>query len=293
MANVLKVERQIEVVKNLVNGAGIRATSRVTGVDKDAVCRLLVRIGNGCRELLDAEMRNLNLAHLQCDEIWTFVGKKQAKLDADLKRFIRNQGDIYLWVAFDEETKLIASFCLGKRTADMARRFMIDLASRINLPRATDTGVRPGCRPQLSTDGFPGYPEAVDLAFADNCRYGQLIKDYRNADQPGRYAPPEMVGTERRVIFGDISPFSICTSHVERNNLTIRTFMRRFTRLSLGFSKKLENLAAATALHVAYFNFCWEPREPGKSGKHRPAPAVAAGVVREKWSVEDLYAAVC
>ena len=180
--------------------AGIRATSRVTGVDKDAVCRLLVRIGNGCRELLDAEMRNLTLQHLRCDEIWTFVGKMQGKLDADMKRLIRDQGDVYLWIGFDEETKLIATFALGKRTADNARRFMVDLASRVNLPRPTDTGVRPGCKPKISADGFAGYPEAVDLAFADNCRYGQLIKSYRNADQPGRYAPPEMIEVERRVI---------------------------------------------------------------------------------------------
>jgi IS1 family transposase len=240
-------------------------------------------------------MRNLSLRHLQCDEIWTFMQKKQGRLDADKKRFIRDQGDIYLWVAFDEETKMIPTFCLGKRTADMARRFMINLARRVNLPRPTDTGVRPvSFLPQISTDGFAGYPEAVDLAFADNCLYGVLIKDFRNADQPGRYAPPEMIGAERRVIRGDIDPFQICTRHVERNNLTIRTFMRRFTGLSLGFSKKLGNLAAATALHVAYFNFCWEMRanEAGAGGK-RPAPAVAAGVIPEAWTVEDLWRAVC
>jgi IS1 family transposase len=290
VANVLKTDKELAVVRNLVNGAGIRATERVTGVNRDTVMRVLVRIGDGCRDLLDAEMRNLSLRHLQCDEIWTFVGKKQARLDVDKKRFIRDQGDIYLWVAFDEETKLIPTFILGKRTADMARRFMVDLASRVNLPRPTDTGVRSvPFLPQISTDGFPGYPEAVDLAFADNCLYGMCIKDFRNVDQPGRYAPPEIVGMERRQVFGNFDPMTISTSLVERNNLTIRTFMRRFVRLGLGFSKKLENLAAACALHVAYFNFCWEIREPGKSGKYRPAPAVAAGVIREKWSVEDLY----
>src|SRR5260370_228347 len=169
-------------------------------------------------------MRNLSLRHLQCDEIWTFVQKKEGRLPAEERRMIRNQGDIYLWIAFDEQTKLIPTFALGKRTGDMARRFMVDLASRVNLPRPTDTGVRPvAFLPQISTDAFAGYSEAVDLAFADNCLYGQLKKDYRNADQPGRYAPPEMVGAERRVIMGDIDPFSICTSHVERNNLTIRT----------------------------------------------------------------------
>jgi len=293
MANILKAEKQLEVVKNLVNGQSIRGTERITGVDKNTICRLLVRIGDGCRELMDAEMQNLSLRHFQIDEIWTFVGKKQSKLDVDKKRFIRDQGDVYLWIPFDEDTKLIPTFLLGKRTADNARRLMIDLANRCNLPVPTDTGVREGgVKPQISTDGFAGYPEAVDLAFADNCHYGQLIKDFRNVDMPGRYAAPEMVGAERRVISGDIDDFDICTSHVERNNLTIRTFMKRFSRLSLGFSKKLQNLAAATALHVAYFNFCWEMRNSHGRGT-LPAPAVAAGIIPEVWTVEDLYRAVC
>ena len=291
MANILKAEKQLEVGKNLVNGQSIRATERITGVNKNTICRLLVRIGDGCRDLLDAEMRNLSCRHFQVDEIWTFVGKKQGKLDAETKRMVFDQGDIYLWVPFDETTKLIPTFLLGKRTADNARRLMVDLAGRCNLPRPTDTGVRPGIIPQISTDGFNAYPEAVDLAFADNCKYGVLIKDYRNSDMPGRYAAPELIGAERKIIRGQIDAFSICTSHVERNNLTIRTFMRRFTRLSLGFSKKLQNLAAATALHVAYFNFCWEMRNSHGPGK-LPAPAVAAGIIPEVWSVEDLYLAV-
>lgn len=291
MANILKSDKQIEIVKHLVNGSSIRATERCTGVHRDTICRLLVKIGTGCRELLDAEMRNLSCKHFQIDEIWTFCGCKQGKLDADTKRMIFDRGDIYLWVAFDETTKLIATFLLGKRTGDNARRLMVDLAARCNLPRATDTGVRPGVKPQISTDGFAAYPEAVDLAFADNCQYGILVKDYRNTDMPGRYAAPELIGADRRIVRGDIDAFSICTSHVERNNLTIRTFMKRFTRLSLGFSKKLQNLAAATALHVAYFNFCWEMRNSKGPGK-LPAPAVAAGVIPEVWSVEDLYRAV-
>src|SRR5579872_1212447 len=207
MANVLKAEKQLEVVKHMVNGSSIRATERITGIHRDTICRLLVKIGDGCRELLDAEMRNLSLRHLQCDEIWTFVGKKQARLPADRKRMIRDQGDVYLWIAFDEQTKLIPTFILGKRTGDMARRFMIDLARRVNLPVATDTGVRPvDFLPQISTDGFAGYPEAVDLAFADNCTYGVLVKDYRNSDMPGRYAAPELIGAERRIIRGSINP---------------------------------------------------------------------------------------
>ena len=126
--------------------------------------------------------------------------------------------------------------------------------------------------------------QAVDLAFADNCVYGQLVKDYRNSDMPGRYAPPEMVSADRRVILGDIDPFSICTSQVERNNLTIRTFMKRFTRLALGFSKKLENLVAAVAIYVAYYNFVWQHKTLG--GR---SPAMMAGITGHPWSMEELY----
>jgi hypothetical protein len=146
---------------------------------------------------------------------------------------------------------------------------------------------------QISTDGFSAYPEAVDLAFGPYVKYGQIIKDYRNADQPGRYAPPEMIATERKGVFGmrnDEEP-TICTSHVERHNLTIRTLMKRFTRLSLGFSKKLENLEAACAMFLTYYNFVWRTRLPEK-GKCRLPAAMAAGVVDTLMSFEDLFDAV-
>ncbi len=141
-----------------------------------------------------------------------------------------------------------------------------------------------------------GHPEAVDMFFGPYAKYGQLIKDYRNADQPGRYAPPEMVGTDRRGIFGigEHELDTICTSHVERCNLTARTFMRRFTRLALGFSKKLENLQAAVDLHFAYYNFCWRPRysdDSGRRGQLRVTPAMAAGVVNRLWNFNDLVSA--
>jgi hypothetical protein len=147
---------------------------------------------------------------------------------------------------------------------------------------------------QLSSDGFAAYPEAVDLAFGPYVKYGQIIKDYRNVDQPGRYAPPEMVATERRGVYGmnEFQERTICTSHVERHNLTIRTLMRRFTRLALGFSKKLENLEAAVAGFLAYYNFCWRTRYPdhsGKSGQRRPPAAMLAGVTDRLWTFDDLF----
>ncbi len=180
----------------------------------------------------------------------------------------------------------------------MARRFMTDLASRLAWPsphesdsHAYRTG---GYRTvtQISTDGFAGYPEAVDLAFGPSAKYGVLIKSFHNADMNGGYAPSEMVGTERRVIKGDINPRSICTSHVERNNGTIRTFIKRFARLTNALSKKLEYLSSAVAILAACYNFVWRTRYPddsGRPGKLRPTAAMMAHVTNRLWTFEDLY----
>jgi hypothetical protein len=166
---------------------------------------------------------------------------------------------------------------LGKRTADNARRLMVRLQGRLER-----LGTENYKTIRVSTDGFLGYPEAVDLAFGRHARYGQLIKQYRNAKM--QYSPSEIIGAIRRPIRGKLTPWSICTSHNERNNLTIRTFMRRFTRLALGFSKKLANLQAAVDLHVAYFNFCWKP------GEMEVTPAEAAGITDHCWSFDELLA---
>jgi IS1 family transposase len=276
----------------LAEGNSIRSISRFTRVHKKTVLRLLVDFGGRCRDFLSDRLRGLTLRHVQCDEIWTFVAKKQGRLPVE-ERGRYDIGDQYVWVAFDQDTKLVPAFAVGKRSADMCRRFMVDLAGRLVRPKphASDAhAFQPeGYRPivQLSTDAYAAYREAVDLAFGPHVEYGQLIKDYRNVDQPGRYAPPEMIATERRVIRGEIEPFEICTSHVERNNLTMRTFLKRFQRLSLGFSKKLANLIAAVSLHFAYYNFCWKPATLGKI-----TPAMAAGVVNRPWRMDDLFAAV-
>ena len=283
MANVLSIEDQVLVLHHLVEGTSIRSINRVTGIDKKTILRLLVKFGSACREFLDGQMRGLELHHLEIDEQWTFVQKKQGKLN-DEQRDNPRIGDQYLWLAIDEDTKLIPTFAIGKRSADNARRFCVDLANRIALPTPTDTGERAGIIPQISTDGFAAYPEAIDLAFGSYCRYGQIIKDYRNADQPGRYAAPELVGTDRREVFGNVPLETICTSHAERVNLTTRTLLKRFTRLSLCFSKKLENLVAAVAIYVAYYNFCWQHKTLG--GR---SPAMAAGVTSRPWSMEELF----
>ena len=283
MANVLSIDDQISVIHHLVKGTSIRSISRITGIHKRTITNLLVRFGNACKEFLDRQMRGLELNHLECDEQWTFCKKKQGKLQPH-EQDNPKIADQYLWIALDMDTKLILTFVVGKRSADNARRFMVDLANRIALPTPTDTGERPGTIPQISTDGFNGYPEAVDPAFGSYCRYGQIIKDYRNADQPGRYAAPEMVGTERREIFGNGRLRTICTSHVERVNLTTRTLLKRFTRLSLCFSKKLENLKAAVAMYLCSYNFCWSHATlKGRS------PAKMAGIASRPWDIAELF----
>jgi IS1 family transposase len=295
MANVLPRARRIEVLHHLVEGNTLRSTARLTGVHRTTITDLMLDFGEHCRRLLDASLRNLTLDHLEIDEIWTFVQKKQSRLTIDERAERCDVGDIYLWSALDANTKLLASFVVGKRSADNARKLLTDLASRMVFPNshAGDPHAFQEAKPiyitQISTDGLAAYPEAVDLAFGPYAKYGTIIKEYRNANMA--YTPSEMVGTERcgrRGIEGrDL--YSICTSHVERNNLTIRTLMKRFTRLSLGFSKKLENLEAAVAMFAGYYNYVWRTRKPLNSGRYRVPAAMAAGVVKELWSFEDLY----
>jgi IS1 family transposase len=300
MCNVLKPERQKQVLHLLLEGNSIWSTERITGVHRDTICRYLVRFGKGCKAFMDSHLRGLTLDHLEVDEIWTFVGKKQGRLSPAERVGCHDFGDVYLWTCLDQSTKLVPAFLVGKRSADNARRLMMDLAGRLVMPNAHASDphhYQAGGYvhiTQLSTDGFSGYLEAVDLAFGPYAKYGQIIKDYRNAEQPGRYAPPEIIGTERKAIFGmrEDEERSICTSHVERHNLTIRTLMKRFTRLCLGFSKKLENLEAACAMFLAYYNFCRRTRYPdksGKPGKRRPPAAVMAGVVSTVWTFDTLF----
>jgi IS1 family transposase len=297
MANNLPREKQIEVLHHLVEGNTLRSATRLSGVHRTTIMKLMVKFGEACKAYMDANLRGLNLRHVEVDEIWTFVLKKQGRLQVEEKAQRFDIGDVYLWTCIDQDSKLVPSFVLGKRSADNARKLMVDLRRRMVMPgpRESDlTGAYVQVT-QISTDGFAGYPEAVDLAFGPYAKYGQIIKDYRNADQPGRYAPPEMTGTERKGIKGirgKDQERTICTSHVERHNLTIRTLMKRFTRLSLGFSKKLANLEAAVAIFLAYYNFCWRTRLPGKSGRTRVPAAMAVGVSDTMMTFEELFDAV-
>ncbi len=280
MAYVLTRQEALSVLHLLVEGNSLRSVQRLTGVHRDTVARLMVRVGERLRGVMDRRMVNLKLKHVQCDEIWTFCLKKQGKLKP---QEVGNDriGDQYLFVALDEETKLVPSFVLGKRNTENTEALMDDLARRIVVPPL----LQPGPRPMVSTDGWAAYPNAVDGAFGGGVDYGTIIKDFTESEQPGRYGPPEMTGAVRTVIQGAFSKWDICTSHVERHNLSIRTFLRRFTRLALGFSKKLENLAACVSLYIAHYNFC-RPH-----GGLLGTPAMAAKITGHPWSMEELLEA--
>lgn len=280
MANRISPEKRRQIVELLVEGNSCRSVSRIVDVHMETVLKALNEVAEGCRALLDCRLRDLNLGHVQVDEIWTFCGKKQGKLTAEEKSNPA-LGEQFLFVALDEGTKLIASHYLGKRTMDSTERFLTTLSDRMVTPELNSTGFRP----QVSSDAFVTYAPAMDMIFANTVRYGQIVKNYAEPNS-GRYAPPVLKATERRGIVGIDDLFTICTSHVERLNLSLRTFMKRFTRLALGFSKKWSNLRDAIDLHVAFYNFCWV------HSTIKTTPAVAAGIASAPWTVEELLS-VC
>jgi hypothetical protein len=274
--NVLSRQEQIAILNLIVEGNSLRSITRLTGIHRTTIMKLMVRVGEQCKRMMDRWMNNLTLRHLEIDELWTFCLKKQGRIPVGHDD--RLIGDQFVFVALDQETKLIPCYAVGKRNREVTVAFIEDLASRLVLPDLFERGFHP----QLSTDGFAAYPGAIDLAFAGRCQYGTIVKDYRNAEQPGRYGPPEMIGTERNVIHGHIDESEICTSHVERSNLNFRTFLKRFTRLALGFSKKRANLEAAVALYIAHYNFVrWH-------GTLNKTPAMAAKITGHPWTMEEL-----
>jgi IS1 family transposase len=231
------------------------------------------------------------------ERLATYVFKKQSRLTIEDQATTSEMGDMYLWTCIDQRTKLMPSFRIGKRSADNARRFMMDVARRINMPNphASDAHhfAQGGYQVlvQVSTDGFAAYPEACDLAFGPYAKQGVIIKEYRNRTMD--YTPSEMVGTQRRNVRGiaDSQLWTICTSHVERLNGTQRVFMRRLNRLTLCFSKKLRNLEAAFAMFAAYYNYCWQTRHAdhsGHPGKKRPTAAMMAKLEGHVWSFDEL-----
>jgi len=267
--NRLPVSRRAQIINCLVEGNSIRSTERMTNTHRDTVMRLLVEVGNGCATIMDQEMRDLPCRRVQVDEIWAYVQKKQRQVTREDNR--QRVGDIWTFVALDPDTKLVPTYRVGKRTAPVARAFMQDLSERL------------ANRVQLSSDGLNTYAEAVERAFGIDVDYGQAVKFYEAEPiGPGRYSPPRVTRQEITRIQGRPDRAHISTSLVERQNLTMRMAMRRFTRLTNAFSKKVENLEAAVALHFAHYNFIRLHRSL------RITPAMAADVTDRLWSMEEL-----
>lgn len=244
----------------------------MTGRDKETVSRLLADLGAACDIFQGGALRDLPCKRIECDEIWSFVGAKKQNIPASRKDE-RGIGDVYTWVALDPDSKLVVTWRVGQRSGDDAERFMEDLASRL------------ANRIQLTTDGYSPYALAVRLAFGGNVDFAQLVKEYRRpADDERRYSPPEIIKTKRHIVFGNPSDEYISTSHIERQNLTMRMKMRRMTRLTNAFSKKIEGLESAVALHFMHYNFC-RPHQTLKM-----TPAMAAGIADHAWSLDEVIA---
>lgn len=259
----------IRVVAALVEGNSIRATVRMTGVAKNTVVKLLLDLAEACAGFHDRNVRNLRIRRLQCDEIWNFVGAK-AK-NASPERKAEGWGDTWTWTALDADTKLCVSYLVGGRDLGWAKEFMQDCASRISN------------RVQITTDGHRSYLEAVEDAFGADIDYAQLQKIYgAPSDNETRYSPARCIGCDMKVVSGNPDPKHVSTSFVERQNLSMRMSIRRFTRLTNAFSKKVENHAAAVALWFMYYNFCRVHQTL------RVTPAMEAGIADHVWTLNEL-----
>ena len=269
--NRLSATERIQVVKCLVEGNSIRATVRMTGIAKNTVAKLLVDLGHACAAYQDESLRNLPCRRVQCDEIWSFVGAKQKNVT--MEQMDGGWGDVWTWTAIDADTKLVPCWMVGQRGLETATDFIGDLASRLSH------------RVQLTTDGHRPYLEAVETAFGADIDFAQLVKIYgASGEAQTRYSPGQCIGISCNAVTGAPDPKHISTSFVERQNLTMRMSMRRFTRLTNAFSKKLENHMAAIALHFMYYNFARIHQTL------RVTPAMAAGVAHHVWTVEEIVA---
>jgi IS1 family transposase len=272
MANILKTEKKVAVISMLAEGASIRAVERITGVNQNTIMSLNRRVGDACAKIMDEKMHGLNCRNVEIDEIWGFVGAKQ-KNAARAGAY----GDVWTFIALDSDSKLIPSFVVGKRDAYHAKMFTDDLASRMAM------------RVQISSDMLAAYPDAIERSFGTEADYGQIVKTYSvsplgrsSAPAAVRYSPAEVVKVEKTAVSGMPDIALITTSHIEKQNHTLRMHCRRLTRLTNAFSKKLENFEAAVALNFAYYNFV-------KTHKAiRMTPAMAAGVENSHWTVAEL-----
>jgi IS1 family transposase len=269
MANNLNTDKQIAIIAALAEGSSIRSIERITGVHRDTIMRLGVKVGQACTNLMDETMRGLPCTRLELDEIWGFVGKKEKHVKVDDPAEV---GSVWTFCAIDAETKLVPAFRVGDRDAATANAFLADVAGRM------------ANRVQISTDGLAAYKEAIERSFGGDADYGQIIKTYGHTEleHNRRYSQPEFVSAEKKVVQGRPDVDFISTSYIERLNATTRLHMRRLTRLTLAFSKKRENFTAAVGLHFAYYNFV------KRHNTLRCTPCMAAGVTSEFWTVGDL-----
>jgi IS1 family transposase len=265
--NQLSTAKRAAVVAALVEGNGIRATSRMTDVSKPTILKLLSDLGDVCAEYHDVVVRNVPSQRIQADEVWSYVGAKEK--NASIEKKAEGWGDLWTWTAIDADTKLMVSYCVGPRLPRMAFELMEDLASRVS------------GRVQITTDGLYWYPHAIERAFGIDADYAIQQKHYKES-QSGRYSPGRFVGSTKEVLKGDPDPKHISTSYVERQNLTMRMSMRRFTRLTNGFSKKASNHVAAVALHFLHYNFARIHKTL------RVTPAMAAGLSDHVWALEEI-----
>lgn len=268
--NKLKKDKQIQVVSALVEGNSIRATVRMTGVAKNTIVKLLADLGKACAKYQDKIFKNLPCKHIQCDEIWSFCYAKEKNVPKDKKGKF-GYGDVWTFTALCADTKLVPSWLIGNRSLETATVFLKDLAGRLTN------------RIQLTTDGHKMYLDAVESAFGKDVDFSQLIKIYgQTSEGQKRYSPPACIGTIRQKINGKPDEKKVSTSYVERQNLTMRMNMRRFTRLTNAFSKKIENLAYAVALHFMYYNFCRIHQTL------RVTPAMEAKITDHVWEMEEI-----
>lgn len=278
--NRLSTERRGQVISCLVEGMSVRGVVRVTGVAKNTIVKLLADLGAACSEYQDKTMRGLTVPRIEADEIWSFCYSKAKNVPEEHDGEF-GYGDVWTFVGIDADTRLVFTWLVGQRTPADATRFMQDVADRITN------------RAQLTTDAYRPYREAVARAFGIDVDYAMIKKDYIGmgaAQVPAhiRYSPSRVTGMEIKVISGDPDPEDISTSYIERQNLTMRMGMRRFTRLTNGFSKNIENHAAAISLHFMHYNFCRVHETLSKQYGHPTTPAMAAGIARHPWSVTQL-----
>jgi IS1 family transposase len=268
--NRLNIHKRSQIVRCLVEGNSIRATVRLTGAAKNTVTKLLVEVGERCQQFHDKSVRHVSARRVQVDELWSFVGAKAKNVPEEKKN--SGMGDVWTWVALDAQSKLVLSYVCGGRDAEWALQFMKDVASRLTM------------RVQITSDGHRAYAEAVEGAFGMDVDYAMLIKLYGAPSDKydTRYSPSGLIGTRTAVLSGNPDPRHVLTSFVERQNLTARMSMRRFTRLTNGFSKKLENHRHSVALHYSYYNFCRVHQTL------RVTPAMEAKLTDHVWSIEEL-----